>query len=431
VHTRTSSDFWGNQGLVRFVVYAGALTAPILAFAAVGVGDRFGSLTTGAHYGFAFLATVALALAMVPPRGLPRIARASVATAAFHLLILGYGVSLWVAHQPINVYEAQVYLAVISSVPLTAVFSTIAGLVAVAAVADLVRAHRRRGPRWTRHLSSAALIHMLLLGLWSPLIALASGPYASATRLAQGALLPTTLGTIGIFYLSHRLQGRLNWKSLSTAVLIGAPIIAVAVLAGDAYQLNHYANLLAFVIIDATLVLAALLANAICQWWSLHLVRTDLRAPAPWVQEGIALADSGVIAWCEDHGPLLGVRYHVRKFRLRTAAGVLEVPGGRLVAPLPGSATTLSPGERMVMIPAGARVQVTGFVDGATEGPYRSADRPVPGSRGLVIMAKNERELRSGRELLMTLWRPATLYLVVSIAAWLPALAAAISSPLD
>lgn len=430
VDARPANEFWGNRGLVRFVVYAGAFSAPLLAFAVVGVGDKFGSLTGASHYGFAFLASVVLALVVAPMHALPRIARASVATALFHLLVLSYAVAMWTAHLPMATVKAEIYLELLLSVPLAEMFAVIALVVVLCTFADLFAAHKRRAPRWTRLLSNFALAHMLVLGLWAPLIALASGPDATPARLVQAALLPSTCGALGLLYVVRRVSGHVNWRAVTVAVLIAAPVIALAVLGGSAVQLNHYANLLVFVVIDAALVLAALLANALCQWWSLRLVRADLSRPAPWIQEGVAMADNGVIAWCEDRGPLLGVVYRVRDFRLRTAEhGVIEIPGARLVAQLPSSSTAIRPGERMVMIPAGARVRVAGFVQGRGDGPYRSSGRPVPGSNGLVVLPRSARPIRPSRELLFALWRPAALYLVVSIGAWLPAIAAAVVSP--
>jgi hypothetical protein len=124
-------------------------------------------------------------------------------------------------------------------------------------------------------------------------------------------------------------------------------------------------------------------------------------------------------------GWLRGPRLVARPFRVLTRAGTVPVPGDvAVVASPPLLSTRLATGEALAVISEGDRVAVAGFVVPPADHPFRTSAGLIPGSAG--IHAGREGEPPGGfTAMALVLWRPCVAYLIVTVAAALPGVAAA------
>lgn len=306
-------------------------------------------------------------------------------------------------------------------------------LLIVAAALD----NRRRGaaPRWLYGAVVFALAFLAVLGVWLPIVLPREGAgFASDPRAFAVNLAPRVLAVPAVLALAAALIATLwpAWMRAMGKAIVGALAIALGAavvrrIDATGTALVLYAGFGHMLIAAVAFALVSIAVLAWSQARALRAHRIDLTRPAPWVQRGIVETPPGggdVGHWIID-GWLAGMRGVVRGFTLRTARGaILHVPdGARLVVPVPASSADAEAGTQIPVVTRGAEVLVSGFVGAGGDGPFRSADVPIPGTRGLVVSLPPRRGHAIDRDVLLVLYRPCMLFLVIAAIVALPFLA--------
>lgn len=134
-------------------------------------------------------------------------------------------------------------------------------------------------------------------------------------------------------------------------------------------------------------------------------------------------AASEVIAWVAIRSWLRGPELVVEGFEVETPDGALPVPPGAiLAAPLPLATTALRAGEGLALVHGGTPVALGGFDRPADGSPFRRSLAPTA-TGGVVVGPERAPESDRFAQLALAAWRPCVAYLLIFLAAALPALA--------
>lgn len=361
------------------------------------------------------------------------IARIAVALPLAHLVMMAVAATVWVtfaAHFP----SARLLVPLVNAIPLGVVVAVVLALTFGAA---LVVARRRR--REVAHVAvTIALVQLLVLGQWMPLASYASldsfgiastwrdpevqfGSLAQTAQLALFVLAPPLVIAIGYALIATRRPHAL--PPLRTLLLA---TILVAIVAGcrtrvhaSGTELEIYLNFLPWLIAVAFVAVVAI--AVLCGGSLIAALRHRRRARQ--LAGTIVGTRAEPIAVVSIRSWLRGPELVVTGFELATREGAVPVPPGAiLAAPLPLVTTALRTGESMAVLHGGDAVALGGFDAPADGSPFRRSLAPTAGSA--VIVAPDPLPSTDGfAQVALAAWRPCVAYLLIFLAAALPALA--------
>lgn len=379
--------------------------------------------------GLAAVLAMLLAAAWAPRSTLPRTVRVAVLLPMIHLVAFAGGLWFWKsisASSPAAIRQAPL----LEMLPLPTV-------IAVAAAATLVagRAIAWRSRRETLHACvTLSLLHLLLLGLWLPLIVkLSSRPHfwdpnaLASPVLITGILLPPFAGAVAFTaFAVRRPQAIARSRSSLAATAIVAVVIAGATRAGlDLSGALAYANFVHVLAALAIVACGALSALALSLAVRARHDRAALEASS---LSGTIVGRQEPVAFLRIDDWLRGPRIASQSFEVATASGTLAIPASAtIVCEPPPSTIGLASTFSTIVLRRGDRVRVAGFVAPPKDDPFRSAAGLIPGTSGIFVGAADAPSPRlSGVALAM--WRPCVAYLLISLAVALPALAGALGA---
>ena len=440
-------------GWVRGVIFSAALAMVGVAAASARALWKAGGHASGLD-GFWFRNGLAIAVAgVIAAAFLPR-ARVTrfVRLAALLPIVLAAGMlaawGLWALVDPALPFLWHSAPLVVG-VPIYGALLAMASATAVAALA----VRRRRAVTWTRAVVVVALLELLLLGLWLPIVSWwwgsrpGMGWHRETLELSLGsrAVLvavalapPIAIAAAFSALASHRpalvRRTRGGWTAALGLLFAGA-VMARLVAPGLAYLV--YANLVHFLAASAFVAAAALAAFVAALALRVRRARRRL-ADDRAVVRGVIADDRdhdagedprGVVACLEIEGWLRGPRALVDSFEVATAAGHIPIPiGAELAAPLPALSTVLHVGESVAVLRRGDRVAVAGLVEPPADHPFRGASVLIPGPDGVVVGSAGDGG-GGFASIALVAWRPCVALLAILIAVALPGLAAVIVLP--
>jgi hypothetical protein len=384
--------------------------------------------------GLGVIAILGIALAVVPRFALSRWMRLAVLLPLVHLSLVAVAWPVWlVIAAKIDSVDRWYYLA--HTIPLSAM---IVGEVVVVAGAACAVTWRRRDVAWSHAFVMIALVDLLLLGLWLPVISWAvcrgswaiehdpSYAMAPAIALTAKVIIPPLVAAIGYAWVatSRRDELRPDWMQHYRSELFGALAMFLCVAIGlriDAPPAARvvYANFI-HVMIGALLVASTATGVVGVARWRRERELRRLSSDASALIGTIVSDRDPVVACYEIAGWLVPPRSVVRSFMLATRTGDVLVPGARMAAPLHPQSTKLAVGESVAALRAGDRVAVTSTAI-SHDGPFRGTTAMV-GTDPVVALSPLPQLTFS--DLALAMWRPAVAYLVILVAVALPALAA-------
>ena len=299
---------------------------------------------------------------------------------------------------------------------------------------------RHNGFETIRKLYIAALVFMLVLGLWAPLLIQGMEVCETyfrwngqALRFAPGfaplLLIPPVL-LAALVCVPRVEQWLLSPKrGFYFYVFVGIVLIVALVKACLAQGLSPfledfgaYTNCLPVLLGAGAITLMLILAMAASHWMSVRGGVCHNHSDA--TIEGTVIADgaddsAGRVYY---QGWLPGLRMQTCAFIVRGPHGDLPIPAGtRLVASVPTWTIGASVGQSAPVLVAGDHVVVHGFEHRHEDGPFRASHLPLPGPRGIVVV-KTEPSVQFWREVSLLAWRPIVLYLVIGAIVALPGL---------
>lgn len=445
---------------VRAVIGGAAVSAiGVAAASAHGLWDAEGSVAGVPGFwfrnGLALAMLAAVAAAFAPPSRGSRFVRLA---ALLPLILLGGMGAAWVLWEVFAPAMPSLRRAapLLRDVPIGA---ALGGTAAAVAAAAILVGHRRF-EAWVRAAVVIALVYLLVLGLWLPLVSSwwgarpdvqwvwSSAPelgFASAQELAFGAhvlsipaapelvglaLVPPLGAATAFAVFAQRWpalvrRGRAVW-AVALWVLFSAAMVHRLDTSAEGYFV--YLNLVHFVAAAACVAAAALVGLVATLWLRGRLARRRL-AREEGVVSGVIPDDDAeerrrVVACLELEGWLGGPRALVDSFEVVTPVGRVPVPlGADLAATHPPVTTVLHPGEAVAVIRRGDRVLVGGLVAPPSDHPFRSAGALVPGPGGIVVRKADDRG-GDFADIALVAWRPCVALLVILTAVAVPALAA-------
>ncbi len=387
----------------------------------------------GRHSGFwmregpAIGVAIALGLCWWPRWRLSRGLRVAVLLPVVQVVSVGVAMILWrtYAHRLPDSAEATPVLPMLP-------FS------ASRAIAD-----GRRG-EWLHAAATLALVQLLLVGLWLPIVANVwcaddtptwyswddvANAIASPRLIAWVLVPPTIASTIFATVAIRRYDTVRGWRGPFAIVVAIALITATVVrLHLTLHNSLLYANFIHLVLALAVVAGGTLLALALSLWVR---GRRDRRALLGDPITGVIGRDGNdPIACLQIAGWLRGPRMTARPFTVITRDGALSVPGGAtIVCDPPDVSTRLASGEAVHLLRPGDRVIVTGFVAPPGGDPFRSSTARMPGTNGIFV--GREIDAPAGfAGVTLSMWRPGIAFLLVVVAIALPALAGALATGL-
>ena len=305
----------------------------------------------------------------------------------------------------------------------------VVGLAGTCAVGGRVIAWRR-GRDWLHVMVMIALLALLLLGLWVPIIAniwvgdhywmdepLVSSPGA----LLAVVLAPPLAIAVAIAALAHRDRSfLLRWGGVLAIGALALLPIAIVLRARSHYCGSRLYAELAHVLLAAALTaVAALSTLAFSLGWRARRARRALRDDARRRAGELRSEHASSVGYVAITSWLRGPELGVAPCSVMTPAGELLVPGGaELVAHLPLDTTMLRTGEHIPVLRAGDEVLVAGYVPAPEGHPFRDATGLVPDR---VRVARQRDDGNTITDLVLALWRPCVAYLLILAAIALPA----------
>jgi hypothetical protein len=318
--------------------------------------------------------------------------------------------------------------------PISIVVPWLAVLVGVAA-RMVTRKHRRE---WLHAVLMIALVNLLLLGLWLPIVSSAydshvdfawdsiERTFKTPAQIVVVMVVPPLVGAT--LFTGSALRNPEVWRRNSGAVITVLVIALVIAVAGrqnvSAISAFVYINFVHVLGAAALIAVAALVALGATSWISARRARAALdreRTLIGTVRGDDIIADLELTSW------LRGPRASCNSFAVTTAYGEVPVPGGaRVVTPTSPATTLLRRGESLVTLRDGDRVVLGGYITAHRGGPFRETVAPVPGADGITVGLVDD-ERYGFEHAALDLWRPAIAYLVICVAVAVPALAALLS----
>lgn len=392
------------------------------------------------RHGLALEVGIVTAFACMPFGGVARSVRLAVVLPLLHLGVMIVAWVGWTMLAPEFPRAVEIVPAVIAF-PMSRVL--VVACVTVA-IAGWLIGRSRRGE--TIHaIVMIALVDLLLVGLWLPLVAhhmkdrgptnlhpwdfelnqweILKGQLESPVRLSLMIVVPPLLGAIAYTWIAIR---RRHWLRVLRApvlwVLGIAWVIAIAVrfYASDLSAVV-YVNFVTWLLAAAAVAVAAIAALSVVTWLGARRQRTGA-----WQQHtGRIAGERGeLIAGFEISSWLRGPRAITSACEIVTARGTLPVPAGaQLIAPLPLASTLLRTGERVAIIRGGDEVSVGGYEQHATGQPFRDSGAPIPSEQGVLI---GPTEAAGPGQLALVAWRPCVAYLLIIVVVAAPALVTAL-----
>ena len=393
-------------------------------------GDETGIPRWFFESGLGVLAILGIALAVVPRVELSRWLRLAVLLPLVHLSLVAVAWPVWLLIAA-KIFSVDRWYYLARTVPLSAV---IVGEVAVVAGAACALTWRRRDVARSHAFVMIALVDLLLLGLWLPVVSWAvcrgswgneiDPSYAMAPALALTAkvIIPPLAAAIGYAWVATRRHGELRPDRRTETIGAVAMLVCIAVgLRIDAPPAARvvYANFIHVVIGALLVACAAIGVVGIARWRRDRELRR--RASDASALFGTIVSDRDPVVACHEiNSWLMPPRSVVRSFTLATQTGDVLVPGARVAAPLDPQSTKLAVGESIAALRAGDLVAVTSTAT-THDGPFRGTTAMV-GTDPVVALLPLPQLTFS--DLALAMWRPAVAYLVILVAVALPALAA-------
>jgi hypothetical protein len=289
-----------------------------------------------------------------------------------------------------------------------------------------------------------ALVDLLLLGLWLPLVAWAttrgtwriendpSFTLAHPARLAAYIIAPPLAAAIAF---SSITIGRSEIAKDYRAQYVG--VIATLFVAAFLVRFDSvpsacvvYANFTHVLLGAMAVAAAAPLVIGVAMWWRGRSLRHRLARDAGAIR-GVVVRDDPdepVIACYEVATWLRPPRARVRSFVVATPTGEVPVSGARLIAPIDPATTALRVGESFGVLRAGDPIMISSSRPLARGGaPFRESAGPLVGAD--PVIAPYGLPHLTFSDLALALWRPTVAYLVILVAVAAPALAALAALP--
>ena len=386
--------------------------------------------------------TMVTAVAFVPIGRVSRSVRLALAMPILHLGLMILAWIAWTILAPRFPNAVELVPALIAF-PMSRVLLAVVGAIAIA---GWWIGRSRRGE--TIHaIVMIALVDLLLVGLWLPIVAqfvtdldipvsLDGAPVetwgvdllnwevlhaklASPAKPAALVLLPPLVAAIGYTWIAIR---RRHWLRGLRTPLLGVLVIgwiAAIVMRRYASELSAivYVNFVSWLLAAAGAAVAAITALSVVTWLGVRRRRTGA-----WQQHtGRIAAERGeLIAGYEITSWLRGPRAITSACEVVTSSGTIPVPPGvLLVAPLPLATTLLRTGERIAVLRGGDGVALGGYERHASGQPFRDSGAPIPSERGVLIGPALD---DGGGQLALVAWRPCIAYLVIVVIVAVPAL---------
>lgn len=296
-----------------------------------------------------------------------------------------------------------------------------AGVVALAAA---YAACTRRVAAALHGVMVAALLALLLLGIWLPIAAEVwkgwawMGPHTMIARdgLATCVLAPPLVLATLLAVAIERWPAAMR-RARTGLVAVAALLFVYALCcraAADSWTVMVYNNFIHVVMAAAVFAVCAIAAVGVATLIARARSRAMFAGPTvSGTLGGATRPVPDVHARAEIASWLRAPRVVTGEFVVETAAGAVPVPRDfEVVAPLPAITTRLATGEAAVVLAAGDRVRLAGFVDPAPDHPYRRAAVPVPGQRGIFVEPIAGEPASGLIEVALALWRPCVCYLV-------------------
>lgn len=376
-------------------------------------------------YGLTYVTVFCMLASWLPPARLSRVVRVAVLLPAAHAVVL---VTAWLAWSDVSRFsDHDTVSALVTQFPMaTIVIATLCVFVAFA----LLVARRRE---WLHGFLMLALAELLLLGLWLPISSslFAGGEAAEWPRCGPSLLelqrrvivsvVPPTLLAFGFAaFALRRPRQMLAYRWWTTAFVLGALTLGVAARLGAlGAEMIMYANLLPILLAAMIVAIAALLVFGVGYAWTSYGARRELQRRTR--AEGVIVDDDREpVAGVEITSWLRGPRVVQRRFAVSIAGATVPVSGAYLVASLPAATTQLATGECFAVLRPGDRVTIAGHAE-AAGAPFRTSAAPLSGE---IFVAPAERSPGWFPQVALAMWRPCVAYLLIVVAAALPALAA-------
>jgi hypothetical protein len=289
----------------------------------------------------------------------------------------------------------------------------------------------RRGRDWVQVATMIALLQLVLLGLWLPII---TNIWVDGQRTWYGVqqvlhsrpllavvLVPPAALALAIAAVAQRDRSFLVRRGGALAIAAGMLIaIAIALRARSTYCASRLYAELAYVPLAAALTaLGALGALAGALAWRARRARRALARDARRQSGELRSEHTAGVGYVAITSWLRGPDLGVAPCSVATPAGELLVPGGaELVAHLPLESTLLRTGEHVSVLRAGERVIAGGYAPAPDGHPFRDASGLVPAR---VRVAPERDDGNTATDLALALWRPCVAYLLIVATIALPA----------
>ncbi len=384
--------------------------------------------------GLVVIAILGVALASSPVSILARI---GVVLPLTHLaLMVAVGVA-WVALGS-RLEIAHSLVPLVDAVPIVAIQLGVGA--AIIGSAWVIARRRRR--EVVQVAVTIALVQLLVLGAWLPLASATAvdafgfthdwikpaalfGSFHQPVQLAAFALVPPLVIAIAYGAISTR---RARWLptlrsplaiALATLLLIGAAVRTSASATSLAIYLNFVPWLLAVAFVAVMMI--ALLCTSFLLAAARH--RRAIERDRRQFIGTIAGSATDIVACVAVRSWLRGPELVVDGIEVETAEGALPVPPGAiLAAPLPLASTALKVGEGLAILHGGTAVGLGGFALPADGSPFRRSLAPTATGEVIVGPAQ-QRDDGALAQVALAAWRPCVAYLLIFLAAALPALA--------
>jgi hypothetical protein len=430
---------------VRIVLVLASIATVLLPFAGSRVlwyqdGDKSGVPCWLFENGLAIVALAGLVIAAYPRFALSRYVRLAVLLPIVHLVLVALAWPAWLAISGrLTTVREYYYLA--RAIPLSAI---IAGEVAIVGTAAWWITRARRDTTASHAFVMIALVDLLLLGLWLPLVAWAttrgtwriendpSFTLAHPARLAAYIIAPPLAAAIAYSSITiGRSEIAKDYRSQYLGV-IATLFVAAFLVRFDSVPSACvvYANFTHVLLGAMTVAATGPLVIGIAMWWRGRSLHHRLARDAGAIR-GIVVRDDPdepVIAVYEVATWLRPPRARVRSFVVATPTGQVPVSGARLIAPIDPATTALRVGESFGVLRAGDPITISSSRAPSRGGaPFRESAGPHVGAD--PVIAPYGVPGLTFSDLALALWRPTVAYLVILVAVAAPALAALAASP--
>lgn len=392
--------------------------------------------------GFVVVAMIAVAMARTP---VSILARFAVMLPLSHLVLMLAVAVAWISLGA-RLEIAHSLVPLVDALPIGAIVGAVGAVILVAA---WVIARRRRR-EVIQVAVTIALVQLLLLGAWLPLAshyavdafdfthhwvkpAVLFETFHQPTALVAFALVPPLVAAVAYAAIATR---RARWvpamrMPLTIAFLVVLLTACLSRMGASASALAIYLNFVPW-LLAAAFVAVAMIA-LLCGSFLISAAgrRRSIARGRRQFSGNVSGTATDIIACVAVRSWLRSPELVVDAFELETADGALPVPPGAiLAASLPLGSTGLHVGEGLALLHGGTPVALAGFapVDRPADGsPFRSSLAPTAAG-GVIVGPEHQRDDGRLAQVVLAAWRPAVAYLLIFLAAAVPALAGLASS---